>query len=239
MSRLITRCVCNFEGPFPEFVASTGLPVAECEHCGVLHQITDIAAAEVHAQYLGPYHSAADRHPGCVPYAARYEHDLQVSAKRWDRYEQLLNGRLTVPYFYALDVGAANGAWIDYLRKDRRLMALGVDPDLAMTRDAVMHGTIQSIDGEFSLVTYHDVLEHVVNPLAELTHARARVRPGGVIVLDVPDVFGGRGDHHYKTEHIWFFNEDSLRSLLERADFRPLAADRPIPGKMVVYGEAI
>jgi methyltransferase family protein len=237
-SRLIERCLCRSPGPFREFDAPTGLRVAECNQCGVLHQITEATRFEVEAQYAGLYHAATDRHPGCIPYKERYEHDLAIASRRWQRYEQLLNGQLKRRPFHMLDVGAANGAWVDFVQ-GQGLLAFGIDPDPAMTRGGVLCGTVRDVVGSFSLVTYHDVLEHIVDPRAELAQARGRTSVGGTIIVDVPDVFDQRGVHHFKPEHIWFFNEDALRSLLRQADFRPFLIDRPIPGKLVAYGEAI
>jgi hypothetical protein len=240
MGRLIVRCLCGSAGPFREFAAPlTGLPVAGCQHCGTLHQITTETRAAIEEQYEGAYHANAERHPGCVPYRDRYAHDLHVAQVRWAHYRSILDGQLEVPHFRALDVGAANGAFVDYLRR-LELPALGVDPDPTMTRDAVQHGTIDDVDGEFSLLTYHDVLEHLVDPLAELERARARLCSRGVIVVDVPDVFApaGVGDHHFKREHLWFFTDEALHELLRRSGFRPWVVDRPVPGKIVAYGIA-
>lgn len=236
--RLISRCVCGSRGPFHETAAPNGLPIAGCPDCGVLHQITEASAADVEAQYRGEYHRAADRHPGCIPYKNRYQHDFDVSAVRWHRYASLLNGQLDRADFNMLDVGAANGAWVDYVRIAQGRVALGVDPDPAMTREAIQRGTIEDVSGSFSFVTLHDVLEHVVDPALMLQHVRDRVRVGGVVVVDVPDVFVRAGEHHFKEEHLWYFNAEALRALLSRADFKPFLFDRPVPGKLVAYAES-
>lgn len=239
MSRLIRACVCGATASFTERNSPAGgLRLAQCRECSVEHQVTETTAAEIDALYRGPYHAAIDRHPGCVPYYARYAHDRGIAALRLAKYREVLNGLFEQPPFRALDVGAANGAWVDHLRGEG-LDAVGVDPDPGMTREGIVLGNVGTLDGPFSLVTYHDVLEHVVDPFAELCNARAKLRWGGAIVLDLPDVSTPKGWHHYKAEHIWFFKPEPVARLLERARFMHERTDWPIPGKFVVYARAI
>jgi 2-polyprenyl-3-methyl-5-hydroxy-6-metoxy-1,4-benzoquinol methylase len=209
----------------------------------VIHQLTDVSREAVEGQYRGAYHAAEDRHPGCIPYRKRYLHDRAIAQLRLERYRQTLGAQLNRGA-RALDVGAANGAWVDHLRK-HHLKAFGIDPDPAMARDPeIVTGTIEQAERlfgmvRFELVTYHDVLEHLVEPAAELENARAQMRTGGALVVDVPDCATSAGDHHFKPEHLWFFTEQSLRDLFRAAGLRVLEVDRPVPGKLVVYGVAM
>ena len=239
---LISRCLCGSVGPFDEYNAPTGLAVARCA-CGVVHQITDQTRADVEGQYRGAYHAAEDRHPGCIPYRKRYLHDRQIAELRLQRYRRTLTTQLERGA-RALDVGAANGAWVDHLRK-HHIRAFGLDPDPAMARDPeIATGTIEQAERlfgmvRFELVTYHDVLEHLVEPLRELDNVRAQMRMGGALIVDVPDCATSAGDHHFKPEHVWFFTEQSLRALFLASGFSTLEVDRPVPGKLVAYGIAV
>ena len=227
---ILERCLCGDSEHVPEFV--NGFKVALCA-CGHRRLVTDITREEYEGQYLGDYHRAVDRHPGCVPYRARYDHDYAVAGHRWRRYHELL------PEWFggvrtALDVGAANGAFVNYLA-DLGLASFGVDPDPAMRSERVATGRAADMAFEFDLVTYHDVLEHTVDPRQELAEARRLVRPGGLLVVDVPDVSVEAGRHHYKPEHLWYFNSDGLSRLLAGSGFEPLASDKPVPGKLVLH----
>jgi 2-polyprenyl-3-methyl-5-hydroxy-6-metoxy-1,4-benzoquinol methylase len=208
----------------------------------VLRDATHQTKEQYEAQYLtGSYQKSSDRHSGCVPYGERYEHDLEVSIKRWVRYGEVLNGK-THNLRSALDVGCANGAFVDAALSND-VSGWGIDlsivrsphPRYAASR---VFDLPEYFPRQFDLITYHDVLEHVIDPAAELVAARKVSTLGGVIIIDVPDVSTPEGHHHYKPEHLWYFNEEALRRLLASARFEIVAGDRPIPGKLVVYGEA-
>lgn len=236
--RLIEQCLCGTRGPF-NTIERNGLTIAVC-HCGVEHLETRQSRAEYEAQYRGDYHRAVDRHPGCIPYRERYEHDKRVAKLRWHRYGEVL-GESFWPVRRSLDVGASNGAFVDFLR-ELGVDAHGIDPDPSMARGTIINATTSELNGAhagaFDLVTYHDVLEHTLDPREELLHAAGLLRAGGRIVVDVPDVSVEAGRHHYKAEHPWHFTLEALCALMTDAGFLILATDRPLPGKMVAYGRA-
>jgi 2-polyprenyl-3-methyl-5-hydroxy-6-metoxy-1,4-benzoquinol methylase len=98
------------------------------------------------------------------------------------------------------------------------------------------------VTGQFDIITYHDVIEHLVDPLDELTRIRRFLRTSGTLVIDTPDADDPRfadlclSWHHMKPlEHLWFFTERHLRWLTERAGFHVDLVDRPIAGKIVLY----
>jgi len=240
--RLIRACLCGIEMGFAERTAPTGLKIARCDFCNVEHQLTDQTPDELDALYRGEYHAALDRHPGCIPYAQRYEHDRKVSAIRLAKYREVFPSRVFERNdFHAIDIGAANGAWVDELN-EYGFKATGVDPDPAMTRATIELGTLESLvrasAGPFTLVTLHDVLEHMLHPREEVIMLRRIIAPGGAVVVDVPDVFTPGGEHHYKAEHLWYFTRDAVCRMLWTAGFRLHCIDAPLPGKFVVYGLA-
>jgi SAM-dependent methyltransferase len=230
---LIDQCLCGSR--VFSVIERNDLLVGVCA-CGVEHLQTDITRAAYEEQYRGEYHRAADRHPGCVPYRQRYEHDKRVAAIRWQKYREVL-GPLLENVCNALDVGASAGAFVDYLR-EQGIDAHGIDPDPSMAREWITTGTTAELGGRFDLVTYHDVLEHTLDPGVETLHAARLLSPGGLLVVDVPDVSVEAGRHHYKAEHPWYFTLDALCRLLSDAGLQLLATDRPLPGKMCVYAKA-
>jgi SAM-dependent methyltransferase len=233
--QLIDQCLCGSRS-FAT-IQRNGLTIAVC-NCGVEHLETSLTAAEYEAQYRGDYHRAVDRHPNCIPYRERYEHDKHVAQLRWHRYGYVL-GEGFWPVSKSLDVGAANGAFVDFLR-ELGVDAHGLDPDPAMQRGTIRNGTAAELNhGEtFGLVTYHDVLEHTLDPREELLHASRLLAPGGFLVVDVPDVSVEAGRHHYKAEHPWYFTLDALCDLMTDAGLVLLATDRPLAGKMVAFARA-
>jgi hypothetical protein len=120
------------------------------------------------------------------------------------------------------------------------MLAFGIDRNRILPRWCV-RGTVQNMRiarGRFGLLTYHDVLEHILDPADELRSARKFMGEDGFLIVDVPDVSVDQGQHHWKAEHVWYFNFEALRSLFHGAGFDVVGEDRPIPGKLVLYGAA-
>ena len=229
---LIERCLCGRIRP-AAVRHHNGLAIAEC-HCGVQRLLTSISPDEYQEQYFGKYHRAADRHPNCVPYTERYEHDRGIAATRWRRYVEVI-GPSMHEIRSSLDVGAANGAFVDYLAQEIGVDAWGLDPDPSAGSDVIFTGGIADIGSQFDLITYHDVLEHILDPRREVDEAVDRLNPGGLLIADVPDVSTPAGHHHYKAEHPWYFTQESLEGIFRAAGLVLCAFDVPITGKMVLY----
>jgi 2-polyprenyl-3-methyl-5-hydroxy-6-metoxy-1,4-benzoquinol methylase len=211
--------------------------------CGVARLVTQQSAQEIERQYAdGSYHESYARHAHCVPYAQRYSQDERAAGLRMTRYKQVLNGRFE-PGASVLDVGCANGAFVD-VASSRGYAAIGIDPHPVGTSELLYSGSMVApppriAQRTFDVITYHDVLEHLVDPLAELKRARGRLNPRGVVIADVPDVSSPKGQHHWKLEHLWYFTGLALAQLFQEARLVTLAMDSPVPGKLVIYGEAL
>jgi len=91
---------------------------------------------------------------------------------------------------------------------------------------ALVASTSGIVAGAWDAVLYQFVLEHVRDPVAELTTARAALRPGGWLALLVPnmdaveiDVFGA-GYRSLRADHLHLMTRASLEAILRRAGFR-------------------
>jgi SAM-dependent methyltransferase len=80
--------------------------------------------------------------------------------------------------------------------------------------------------GSWDAVLYQFVLEHVVDPVHELTVARRALRPEGWLVLSVPnmdaaeiDVFGP-AYRSFRGDHLHLFTRASLEVMLAKAGFQ-------------------
>jgi len=77
----------------------------------------------------------------------------------------------------------------------------------------------------FAALFMCDYLEHVRDPAAVLRSAAALLQPGAPLVISTPRVGSfthramGAGWTHYKTEHLYYFAADNLRSLLAQTGF--------------------
>lgn len=93
--------------------------------------------------------------------------------------------------------------------------------------------------GPFDVVLMGDVIEHLRDPIAALRAARRVLRPGGSIVVSVPNVahidlrlhlFIGRWEYQpiglLDTTHMRFFTRDTLEEALTQAGLRIVALER-------------
>ena len=97
--------------------------------------------------------------------------------------------------------------------------------------------------GQFDVVVYGDVLEHLRDPVPTLRQARPLLKPGGSVVLSVPNIGHGavrlallRGRFEYRSlglldnTHLRFFTRASLEQLLNDAGFVPVDLRRTTAG---------
>src|SRR5207245_96199 len=93
------------------------------------------------------------------------------------------------------DIGCGMGFFLDLMRREG-WETMGVEPAPNAARHArerlgldVVEGTIETarVDGPFDVVTLWYVLEHVPNPVEILDRAAALLRPGGLLIVRVPN----------------------------------------------------
>ena len=148
-----------------------------------------------------------------------------------------------------LDVGCGTGALSVLLRDVREASVTGVEPDASRAARArergieavtgVLTASLHETLGEFDVAIYADVLEHLVDPLAELIKVRPFLKPGGVVVISVPNVahWSVRADLLFgrfryaevgimDATHLRWFTEETLRQLLDQAGVEILSIER-------------
>jgi SAM-dependent methyltransferase len=100
-----------------------------------------------------------------------------------------------------LDVGTGSGEHVVALRDMGIANAVGVDPfvphDIQDGGTVLVHRrALADMPGQFDLVTFHHALEHVVDQVATLRDARARLAPGGRVLVRVPCVSSWAFEHY-------------------------------------------
>lgn len=136
-----------------------------------------------------------------------------------------------------LDVGCASGAFLQ-CAADAGWDVTGVEPSPTLARKAeqllggrgaVVCATLEDSSlprAAFDVVTLWDVLEHVPDPLPFLLEAASRLRSGGHLFLNVPDLDSLQARLMRSRwplllpEHLNYFNRRSLRVSGERARLR-------------------
>lgn len=130
----------------------------------------------------------------------------------------------------ALDIGCGRGDLAAALL-ERGWQVAGVEPSecagaIARRRGVQLVGpTLQAAtlsDGEYDLVVLRHSLEHLPNPLGDLQRVRDALRPGGRVVISVPNFaswqrqrFGASWFHLDLPRHRVHFTPLSLRTILQ------------------------
>lgn len=160
--------------------------------------------------------------------------------------------RLLAPGGRVLDIGCASGGLLAVLRPGAgHLAGLELSPTAAAAAaqvgDQIVCGALADDGlpfeaGSFDLVVLADVLEHLADPGAGLVRATAWCRPGGAVLVSVPNVahwharltlLRGRWPQHdsgtFDAGHLRWFTRGSLRELLADAGLRDIALDAIVP----------
>jgi 2-polyprenyl-3-methyl-5-hydroxy-6-metoxy-1,4-benzoquinol methylase len=208
---------------------SHSLSVARCLDCGHGYVWPVPTADFIESIYRDKaYYQGSGGSIGFNDYASLEPARTKMFNRHLDRIEARTKaGRI-------LDVGCANGEFLQVART-RGWEVFGADPSAARA-EVEAHGiklvgtTVHDSkigEGSLDAITFWDVLEHVTDPIADLTRARALLKPDGVLALTVPDSanllarVSGRRWFGYKTagEHLQFYTGTSLPRALEAAGF--------------------
>lgn len=97
-----------------------------------------------------------------------------------------------------LDVGCGDGTLAMMLRDQRNAIVVGLEPNAARAAVAAARGiTVHQLEltpslleqlGQFDVVLFADVLEHIPDPSIVLRAAIHFLQPGGVVLASVPNV---------------------------------------------------
>jgi len=215
------RCTFVSLGSFEDKSGRVGgVQVQRCVHCGI--GITTPPLADV--AFLYEDRESQDFQPGTSGLA----HAIKTIAFR--RQAQALLDDVGIRSGRVLDYGCGSGLFTRCLDD---LLGKGsvtgsdfhkVPPADLADRLYVPMSELKSLEGGFDLVLAMHVLEHDDDAEGLLKRILGMARPGGLIVLEVPNIdcfwtalLGKSWDAWYLPFHRTHFSKTSLRGLMERA----------------------
>jgi len=160
----------------------------------------------------------------------------------WVRLFEALNNRRTLKRLRGhaglaedlLEIGVGSGSLLAYAQA-RGFVTFGCDLSAAICRRVErttrirMHcGSLESLPDQerFDVLVMNHVLEHVSDPKSLLKAALARLKPGGVLHLTVPNVAAWEarlpGWNSYEPYHMLYFTPRTLRATVKEVGFEIL-----------------
>ncbi len=128
-----------------------------------------------------------------------------------------------------LEVGCSAGYFLDAIRGAVKEV-VGVECNMEAAERARLTGCevypqVGDVLGKFDLICLFQTVEHMTDPLTELTHITQRLAPDGLLCIEVPNLNdpllalyhnAAYRKFFFHEAHLWYFSAISLRLLMRR-----------------------
>jgi SAM-dependent methyltransferase len=225
-----------------------GIAMRRCDRCGHLFTSPRMPAAAVAELYGSFYWEQYQVAIGSPSLEERLAFDLAGGRHKLERdvLPHRRSGRL-------LDIGASSGGLVRQAL-DAGFDAAGLEPAPEVCRRArevhgvrMYEGTLAGQafpDASWDVITLHDVLEHLFEPVDELREIHRVLAPGGIVVIETPTTDslnhaeqGVAWSTISPLEHVHLFSQRAAQQLLEGLGFRTLDLHCPHEDNWIYVGE--
>lgn len=135
----------------------------------------------------------------------------------------------------SLDIGSSSGEFV-YLLQTLGFQAKGIEPHagyatyaqsmlgIQVNNKTLQQGLASEEAGSLDLISMFHVLEHLAEPVAALRTIGQKLKPGGLLYIEVPNATRLCSPHYmFFKAHTLYFTGPTLRNLLETAGFKLVA----------------
>ncbi len=195
--------------------------LVQCRDCGLRYLNPRPSPEEMADYYPAAYHE--------------YRASIDKRVRHWYQEEKLRKVQVHSNGGRLLDVGCNDGLFL-HLARQSGWEVQGVEIAESVAAHAREALGLDVFTGElteanfpaqhFDVVTFWHVLEHLHDPMRELREARRILKPGGLLIVEVPNIaswqarlFGANWRALDTPRHLYHFSPDSLRAMLEQAGF--------------------
>ena len=222
-----------FTGPDLLLKKDGAFTLVRCDECGLIYQNPRLNEVELAPHYPEDYHPFHTDSPEDRVAELSEQHDMTR------RFKRVMNhagqaGKI-------LDVGCATGQFLNQMAT-QGWSAVGVEPSefaaeyARQTFGLDVRTTLLEDAGfaadEFDALTMWDVFEHVTDPLATLTECERILKPGGLVVLHLPNpecvearAFGPNWLGWDQPRHLHLFSVQMIKKYFARTGFEFVAVE--------------
>lgn len=205
-----------------------------CRTCGHLRNIHNHDLSHVYSSH----YNAAAFGDGLKRQFDRVMALPREQSDNWKRVGRILDYLGEPSGRNALDIGAGSAVFPAAMRLSGWDIT-ALDPDAAAVEHARVNAQVEAFQGDalsstfpgrYDLVTFNKVLEHIEHPVEALSRAKAALKPGGWLYVELPDgeeaLYDGLHRQEFFLEHWHAFSLASLTLLARRAGLRAEAVGR-------------
>lgn len=219
-----------------------GLPIGRCRQCGLVYANPRLTQAEIWRRY-SPAYFWDEYMP--AHHAPHGEFVAEIHRQRTLPMLSLLE-----PYRQRntlLEVGCAAGFFLK-VAAEEKWQVTGIEimePAVAYATDTlgldVRAGTLEEADltaASFDAIVMIETVEHLLDPARTLREAHRLLRPGGALLVAVPNqdsimrsLLGPSWSVLSPAEHLYYFTENTLKQMLLEVGFSHRRAIWRLPGQ--------
>lgn len=215
-------------------------PVVQCLNCGLIY--INLVEHPERLAIEGQSGAGDLIYAGVLPiYQQLYLAEAEVKRRLYNQTVERIES-LTGETGTLLDIGSYMGLFMK-TAVERGWQCKGVEPELEAWEYSVQKlgldacwGTLNTCEfppQSFNAVTMLQVLEHIADPRQTLQQIHGLLRPGGVLLVEVPNIdclsfkLLGKRHRHFAKHHFTFFTPKTLIALLNECGFRTLSVNFP------------